>query len=389
MLGSFTLVFRNAVRNRRRSALTIASIAVSICLLGVLLAIYRTLFAPTETTPAQALRLFVVHKVSMVQTLPVAHASIIRNVAGVRAEMLWQFFGGTYGDSNDPRNFFPRFAVEPSKLFDVFSEFNISHEERSAFEHERTSAVASRSVANKYGWRPGQRITFVGDIFPVNLELTLVGVFDDPENREWVFFNQEYLRESLPVGDPARDSIQAFVVQATNPGEVTRISQVIDQHFANSPYPTVTKTERAFQLSFVGFLGNLKLFLAAICAAVTFTMLLVSGNTLSMSVRERTREMAVLKTVGYPPGEILSIILGEATLTTLTGGLIGCALAYLLCGVVRGAPGAGNWFSNLSLSPGVATMALLVAVSIGLLSAVVPAITASRLSIVDSLRFQG
>jgi len=389
MLGSFTLVFRNAVRNRRRSALTIASIAVSICLLGVLLAIYRTLFAPAETTPAQALRLFVVHKVSMVQTLPVSHATTIQNVPGVRAEMLWQFFGGTYGDSNDPRNFFPRFAVEPSKLFDVFSEFNISQEERSAFEHERTAAVASRSVADKYGWRPGQKITFVGDIFPVNLELTLVGVFGDPENREWVFFNHEYLRESLPVGDPARDSIQAFVVQAANPGEVSRISQAIDHHFANSPYPTVTKTERAFQLSFVGFLGNLKLFLAAICAAVTFTMLLVSGNTLSMSVRERTREMAVLKTVGYPPGEILRIILGEAALTTLTGGLIGCALAYLLCGVVRGAPGAGNWFSNLSLSAGVATMALLVAVSIGLLSALVPAITASRLSIVDSLRFQG
>jgi putative ABC transport system permease protein len=389
MLGSFTLIFRNALRNRRRSALTIASIAVSICLLGVLLAIYRTLFAPAQTTPAQALRVFVVHKVSMVQALPLSHGAAIRNVAGVKAAMLWQFFGGTYGDSNDPRNFFPRLAIEPSKLFDVFSEFTISHDERSAFEHERTAAVASQAVANKYGWRPGQKITFVGDIFPVNLDLTLVGIFADSENREWVFFNHEYLRESLPVGDASRDSIQAFVVQAANPDDVTRISQAIDRQFANSPYPTVSKTERAFQLSFVGFLGNLRLFLAAICGAVTFTMLLVSGNTLSMSVRERIREMAVLKTVGYPPREILGVILGEAAVTSLTGGVIGCVLAYFLCGAVRSAPGAGNWFSNLTLSPGVATIALLVAVSIGVVSALVPAISASRLSIVDSLRYEG
>jgi len=389
MFGSFTLVYRNAIRNRRRSALTVASIAVSICLLGVLLAIYRSLFAPGETTPAQALRLFVAHKVSMVQALPLSHGAAIRNIPGVRSAMLWQFFGGTYGDSNDSRNFFPRFAVEPSKLFEVFSEFTISKEQRAAFERERTAAAASRALAMKYGWKPGQQITIVGDIFPVDLELTLVGVFDDPENRDWVFFNHEYLQESLPVADPTRDSIQAFVVQAENPGAVTRVSQAIDHQFANSPYPTVSKTERAFQLSFVGFLGNLKLFLAAISSAVAFTMLLVSGNTLSMSVRERIREMGVLKTLGYPPHGILTIILGEAGLTALAGGIIGCGLAHLLCRLVRETPGAGNWFSNLSLSPGVVGLALLISASIGLGSALLPGISASRLSIIDSLRYQG
>ena len=179
------------------------------------------------------------------------------------------------------------------------------------------------------------------------------------------------------------------MVQAGSPGDVTRISQAIDRQFTNSPYPTVSKTERAFQLSFVGFLGNLKLFLAAICGAVTFTILLVSGNTLSMSVRERIREMGVLKTVGYPPREILSIILGEAGLTALAGGIIGCGLAQILCRVVRETPGAGNWFSNLSLSPVVAGLSLLIALFIGLASALLPAVSASRLSIVDSLRYQG
>src|SRR5207247_1959149 len=184
----------------------------------------------------KALRLFVTHKVSMVQSLPLSHGAVIRNVPGVKAAMLWQFFGGTYGNSNDPRNFFPRFAVEPSKLFEVFSEMTISREQRAAFERERTAAVASRTLADKYGWQPGQRITIVGDIFPVDLELTLAGVFDDPENRDWVFFNHEYLRESLPAGDPARDSIQAFVVQAGSPGDVTRISHAIDRQFAELPY---------------------------------------------------------------------------------------------------------------------------------------------------------
>src|SRR5262245_2105136 len=171
MFSSLTLIGRNAFRNRRRSALTIASIAASICLLAVLLAIYRALFAPVEN-PAQALRLFVAHKVSMVQTLPLSHGAAIRSVPGVKAAMLWQFFGGAYGDSSDPRNFFPRFAVEPAHLFDVFSEFSIAPEYRAAFQRERTGAVASTVLANKYKWKPGERITFVGDIFPVDLELT-------------------------------------------------------------------------------------------------------------------------------------------------------------------------------------------------------------------------
>jgi putative ABC transport system permease protein len=251
--------------------------------------------------------------------------------------------------------------------------------------------VASRVLATKIGWKPGERITLVGA--SVNLELTLAGIFDDPAGNSVLYFNREYLRDSLPAGDDHRDMVQQYYVAADNKDAVPDIAGRIDHAFADSPYPTKSEPEQAFLLSFVSFLGNLKLFLAAICGAVTFTILLISANMLSMSVRERTREVGILKTLGFSSGEILGMVVGEASLIAVAGGVLGCVLASALCAgigaAMRNAPGFVSVIKGLSLTPLTAALTLLIALLIGLASSVVPGLSASRTSILDALRYNG
>ena len=186
---------------------------------------------------------------------------------------------------------------------------------------------------------------------------------------------------------------QQFYVEATSPHAVSDIAHQIDDAFADSPNPTKSEPEQAFMLSFVAFLGNLKLFLAAICGAVIFTVLLVSANMLSMSVRERTREVGVLKTLGFSPGEILSMVVGEASLLSLAGGLVGCVLASGLCAAVaaalRSAPGFASLMRGLSLTPLLVGLTLGIALFIGLASSVVPGLSSARMSILDALGYTG
>ena len=319
------LITRNSFRNRRRSLLTIASLAVSLCLLGLLMAMYRALFFGGEQTPAQAVRLVTHNKVSLAQPMPSSYEQKIQQLPGVQATSVRQWFGGSYKDARDAKNFFARFAVKPDKLFEIYPELKIAEAQKQAFIQQRTACVASRDLANKFAWQEGERIAINGDIFPVNVDLTLVGIYDDPEHNEILFFNHDYLRESLPSTDSSRDLLFQLMIQADRPENVPSVSRAIDEMFANSPYATKTESEQAFVLNFVSFLGNLKLFLLAIGGAVTFTILLVSANTLSMSVRERYREVGILKTLGFTPEIILGTLLGEAGVLALTGGLMGCA----------------------------------------------------------------
>jgi len=390
MFRFLSLMWKNTLRNRRRSLLTIGSMAVSLCLLGVLFAIYHALFL-SEAAPAQALRLVVRHKVSLTQSMPMAYRQKIEQVKGVKQVMMWQWFGGTYKDNRDPKNFFARFAAEPDRLFGVHPEFVIPEDQKQAFLHEKTGAVVSRALADKLNFHVGDRITIVGDIFPFNPELKIVGIFDEPENSEVLYFNQEYLRDALGTSSVRGNETGAFVIQADSADDVPAIAKAVDALFAESPAPTKTESEAQFALSFASFVGNLKLFLLLICGAVTFTILLVSANTISMSVRERVREVGILKTLGFTPGNILGIILGEAGFISLVGGAIGCLLAVVLCGAVRQSPGGAfiQALRTLTLTPSVALLCLGVALLIGVVSSLFPAWSAAKTSILDSLRYNG
>jgi putative ABC transport system permease protein len=390
MFRYLSLILKNSLRNRRRSILTIGSIAVSLCILGVLIAMYHAMFFG-EPTQAQALRLVCRNRVSLTQPIPVYFRDKILRIAGVHDVMAWQWFGGVYKDTRNPDNMFPRFGAEPDHLFKVHGEYELPDDQKLAFQHERTGCIISQALAEKLHFSLGDRITLAGDIFPVTLELKVVGVFKEPDNMAVLYFNREYLREALPVSSAQRDTVGAFLIQADSAADVPRVAEAVDREFETTPFQTKTESEKAFQLSFMAFLGNLKLFIMAICGAVTFTILLVSGNTISMSVRERIREVGILKTLGFTPSAVLGIVLGESAVISVIGGLLGCLLAAALCSVIAHSPG-GNFMpalKTLGITPLIGLISVGVALMIGLLSSFVPAWNASRTGILDALKYTG
>ena len=388
MFRYLSLMFKNSLRNRRRSALTMVSIGMSLCLLGVMGALYRGLFL-APPTPGQELRLIVHHRVSITQAIPYSYEAKVRQIPGVREATVWQWFGGTYKDARDQKNFFARFAVEPDKFFRVRPELNLPEDQQKAFQNLRTGAIVSSDLADRMNWKIGEKIFLTGDIFPVNPEMTLVGIFKDPNTSETLFFSQIYLREMLGAASGRQDMVGMFEVQVERADQVDSVSKTVDDMYANSPYPTKSESEQAFALQFVSFLGNVKVFLMSICAAVTFTVLLVAANTMAMSVRERIREVGILKTLGYTPGTILFLILGEAAVLAFLGGIVGLALAVGLTGVIRSGPAFVQAMKTLAITPDVGAGLLVVAVVIGVASAFIPAYNASRTPILDSLRNSG
>jgi putative ABC transport system permease protein len=382
MLRHLPLILKNGLRNRRRSILTICSAAVSLCLLAVLMAIYQAFFFG-EPTPLQALRVVTRNRISLANVMPISYRDKILRVPGVREAMVMQWFGGTY---KDPKNIFARFAVEPERYFTVYPETKVSEEEKRAFSRERTACMIGRGLARKYNLNLGDRMTLKGDIFPVTLDFTVRAIYDLQESNETMFFHLAYLQEGL---SGRKDFASMFMMIADSADSIPRIAQTVDDMFRNSPIQTRTESEKAFQLSFISFLGNVKIFLLSICGAVTFTIILVTANTMAMSVRERVREVGVLKTLGYSGEAILGIILGEAAFLSLLGGAIGCLLAVGLTYALRQMPAFIQQLKTLTLAPGVVALLLLVSVLIGVVSSFIPAWTAARTSIVESLRYSG
>jgi len=384
MFRHLPLVFKNSWRNKRRTFLTIGSVGVSLCLLGILLSVYHAFYFSTPT-PGSELRLVTRNKVSLARPLPQYYGAKIKGIPGVREVEIEQWFGGKYID-NRPEHLFARMAVEPDKFFTIYPDAQIAADQRKAFQQERTACIVGKELADKLHWNLGDHITITGDIYPVNLEFTLRGTFvaEDAFMNRTLYFNREYLVQSLPEG--RRGEVGTFTSLAASPDDVPRVESAVDDMFRNSPNQTKTETQSAFGLSFLAFLGNVKLILLGVCGAVTFTILLVSANTIAMSVRERVREVGVLKTLGYTSGTILTIILGEAVTISLVGAVLGLGLAVLMTGAVRSMPTFNAQLETLSLQPSVALLCLLFAALIGLVSAFVPAYNASRVSIVQALK---
>jgi putative ABC transport system permease protein len=293
------------------------------------------------------------------------------------------WFGGIYIDDR-PEHMFARFATDPDKIFDVRTELKIPEDQKLAFQRDRTGCVIGRGVAESQKLRVGDKLTIMGDIYPFNLELTVRGIFDADNNVDLIYFSREYLEQS--ISEARRGNAGIFMILANSTEDVPRIEKAVDAMFRNSPTQTKTESESAFSLSFVAFLGNVKLFLLIVCAAVMFTMLLVSANTIAMSVRERVREVGVLKVLGFSKGMVLGVILTEALIVSLLGGALGVLLASGMTGVVRSGPAFLDQLKHLSLSPMVGLVCLGIAALIGVLSAFVPAFQASRISILEALR---
>jgi putative ABC transport system permease protein len=380
MFRFLPLVLKNCWRNRRRTLLTIASISISMCLLGVMIATYHALYL-SDATPEQALRLVTRNKISLTQPMPESYKNRIQQIPGVRQVMISGWFGGTY---KDPKNFFGRFAADSGKVFTIYQELKIPADQRIAFERDRTGCAIGRDLANKYKLNIGDRMTLVGDIYPGNYEFTVRGIFDSPRSSELMYFSREYLEQTLP--ERRRGQAGVFTTLIDQPSSAGRIAAAIDNEYRNATAQTKTESEQQYLLGFVSLLGNVKVFLIAISGAVMFTILLVSANTMAMSVRERVREVGVLKTLGFTDGNVLGMILGEAIAISLLGGTLGFLLSTVLVGGVRHSP-AGLFLPPLHpFEPSVAVACIVTACVIGFVSSLVPALGASRTPIVDALR---
>jgi putative ABC transport system permease protein len=377
-------VGKNAFRNTRRSVLTVLSIAFSLLLLTLMMTLWRS-FYMDEGSAESAERLVVRHRVSLTFALPGYYREKIRSVPGVLAVVPVSWFGGLYKDDK-PENFFAQFGTDPEEFFKVYRDEEISPKELEDWQRDRQGVIVDSTLAKKYGWKLGDRIVLKGTIYPVNLELNIRGIFHATPDDQSVYFNAKYVEEAVPW---FKGKAGMFGTLAASPQDVSKVATAVDDMFHNSPQPTKTESEKAFQLDFVAMLGNVKAFILSICAAVVFATLLVSANTMAMSIRERTREVALLKTLGFTRQIVLSLFVGEAVTLALIGGILGSAAAYLLVVAFTHSSQATGFFTIMNVSSGTVLLALLVAGLVGFLSAVVPSYQASRTNIVEGLRHIG
>ena len=374
-------VRKNAFRNKRRSALTVLSIGGSLLLLTFLITIWRT-FYDSKPSEQSAQRLIVRHKVSLVFNLPSYYKQKIEAIPGVKEVVNQQWFGGQYIDDK-PEHFFAQFGTDPREIFNVYPEFRMPPDQLEAWQHDRAGAVVDVGLAKKFGWKIGDRLNITGKIFPLNLELTIRGIFTPPDPTQSIYFNKDYIDEGFPR---LKGSEGFFAVLADSPQDVPKVAQAIDEQFRNSDRPTKTESEHAFQLGFIGMLGNIKAFILSISLAVVFTILLVSANTMAMSVRERTREVAVLKTLGFTRNSILGLCIGEAVSLALAGGLLGSLLCFFIVGAMAS---QGGMFTGMKVTPITILVSLLIAAVVGFASSFIPSYNAARVNIVDGLRHIG
>ena len=377
-------VRKNALRNKRRSMLTLLSIGFSLALLTMMMTIWRA-FYNDEGSAESAERLIVRHKVSLAQFLPISYRDRIRSIRGVRNVVNETWFGGQYKDDK-PENFFAQFGTDPNEIFEVQRDFHIPPDQLEAWKKDRAGCVVDAELAKKHGWQVGDRLNIKGTIFPVNLELTIRGIFTAPANTQTLYFNNTYLDEGFPR---VKGAVGFYGVLADSPQAVPEIAKTIDAQFRNSDWPTKSESEKAFNLDWIAMLGNVKAFILSICAAVVFATLLVSANTMAMSIRERTREVALLKTLGFTRGTVLALFMSESIGLAALGGFLGALAASGLIFLMAHSSQGGFLFTNLKTSFPTMLIAVLVGGTVGLVSSFVPAYNASRRNIVEGLRHIG
>jgi putative ABC transport system permease protein len=377
-----SFVAKSAFRNKRRSLLTVASIAFSLLLLCIMLCVWRSFYID-KGAPDSALRIMTRHKVSLANFLPIYYRDKIRAVPGVVHVVPMTWFGGKYKDDK-PENFFGQFATDPDEYFDVAADKVMPADQLAAWKHDRTGCVVDVDLARKHHWKIGDHIILQGTIFPVDLDLTVRGIYTiDPPSSN-LYFHAKYLEESV---DWFKDTAGFYFTRVDTAEHMPQAARAIDDMFHSTPVPTKSESEQAFKLDFINTLGSVKTFILSICGAVLFTTLLVCANTMAMSIRERTREVAVLRTLGFTRESILKLLLSESIAISLLGGIAGVALGSLVIkGLAR--PGIGLPVS-MHMTPLTALVVMMVAAVVGLVSGLVPSYRASNLGIVDALRYIG
>lgn len=371
-LGGFIL--RNALRNKRRLFLTLGSVAVSLFLFVTLQVALREMTVPQEAVGA-SLRIAVRNKISIANVLPARQLATIEKMPGVLAAMPFTFFGGKFKD--DDSMGFAQFAVDPSKFRTLFTEAKITPEEIQAWEASRDSCIIGQDTAKRYNLKIGDRVTLVGTIFPVELQLRIAGIYHGSIDDSNLWFHHRYLDEAM--GNWGK--VGMWWVRATDADAVPALLNRIDAAFANTSAEVRAETERAFQMSFVSMWGNISLLINSICSVVVFTLALVTAGTMSMAIRERFRELAVLKAIGFRRHQLIAFILAESFGLAVVGTLLGIGTAAALF-----SDGKFAFFPSFELTPRIVATALAIGGILGVVAMIAPARAVSRMSVVEGLK---
>lgn len=382
----FRLVWSNLMRRKLRTALTVLSILVAFLLFGLLCIIKESFSAGVNMAGAD--RLIVRHKVSLIMLLPVTYGKRIENIPGVDAAMHWTWFNGIY--QNEPKNFFGSFPVDPEAFLDMHPEYILPAAHKEAWLKARTGAVVGRALADRFGWKVGDRVPLVSPIWPRKgdgaWEFEIVGIYEGAKkgtDTSGFFFRYDYFDEGRAEG---QGTVGWYVTRVKDPDRTAEIAAAIDAEFANSPYETKAEPEGAFAQSFIEQIGSIGTILLAILSAVFFTILLIAGNTMAQAVRERTGELGVLKAIGFTNGRVLMLVLAESCLIAVVGGCAGLAVAWLL--TLGGSP-APSILPVFYLPSRYLVIGGVLVIGLGLCAGILPALMAMRLQIAVALRRQG
>ena len=372
------LIFANLLRKKTRTGLTVGSFAAALFLFGVLAVVRGAFHQGVEVAGTD--RLVVVNKVSIIQPLPLSYRDRLLRIPGVTQATFANWFGGVY---QDERNFFPEFAIDREGYRQMFTEFAIPDDQWRAFLADREGCIVGEGLAKRFDWKLGDRIPIKGTIFPGTWEFNIRGIYrgtrmQDDTTQFW--FRWDYLDERTTY---RKGVVGWYTVRIASPDDATRVVRAIDEEFANSPWETKTDTEKAFAASFVKQMGNIEFLILTIGSVVFFTLLLVSGNTMAITVRERVRELAVLKAVGFSDRFVLLLVMAETMVIAAVGGGIGLALAKLF--TLRGDPTRGL-LPFFYLPPDAIILGFALALAVGLMAGILPALSAMRLRVVDAMR---
>jgi putative ABC transport system permease protein len=372
---------RNVWRNKRRSFLTILSLGFSFLLLTLMMTIWRTFYIDSWSM-ISARHIVCRHRVSLAVPLPAYYREKIRSIPGVVDVVPLNLFDGDYkGATPDD---FAKIGTDPNEYLNAYPEYQIPPEQVTSWKKDAAGAIAGSELAKEHGWNLGDRLTIQGGELPVQLELNLRGTFKSPYPVRAIYFNWTYVQQAARY---LKD--QLYLIQSDSPQNVSRISLAVDSMFQNSPEPTRTEAERAFDVDLISMFGNVKAFILSISLAVLFTTLLVSGNTIAMSIRERTREVAMMRSLGFAPRLLRMLFLGEAATLTVSGWLLGTLAAYGLVFVMVHSRTAGDFAVLLKIPITTLVVSLPVAGLVAVVSAAIPAYRVSHINIVQGLRHIG
>jgi putative ABC transport system permease protein len=375
------LVIKNLSRNRRRTFLTAGSVAVSIFLITIFCATYRYISAPAAPS-GFSLLLIVTRRTSLTVPLPLSYRDRIARLPGVDAVTPVNMVDARYGGQD---TLLWALACDPETLDSIFTDWRLTDADRQAFRHEKVALIAGRKTAEKFHWKRGDLINLRSPGYGVNPNLILRGIYTSPDDESLLMFHWDYLNEVL--GRP--NTPGGFWLRARTPEDIPRLMREIDALFHNTAAETRTQPMKQLVLDMLAMLGNIKLILVGISAAVLFAVLLIMANSMAMSIRERTGELAILRALGFRTGQLLGMLTAESLVIALAGTAVGCGAGALALAATAGYQMGGAMPVYIRADAPTLGVALGVAVFINLVSTLLPAWRASRISIAEALRFVG